>query len=243
MNSNPVALITGAAIRVGRAIALRMADAGFDIAFTYLTSQKPADQLVQDLRAKGKSALAIQADLTQPENSIDPIYKSVFDRFARLDLLVNSASIYEKDAQGVAAIAQMRRLSSIHIEAPLLLARTFTPMLKAAGGSIINMVDLMAERPIPGYLNYCASKAGLWNLTLGLARALAPEIRVNAIAPGVVQWPQDYPLDEREKYLRRVPLARPGTPADVAQAVHFLATTGTYITGQILRIDGGRSIS
>jgi pteridine reductase len=116
-------------------------------------------------------------------------------------------------------------------------------MLRKSRGHVINMVDLLAERPWPKYLAYCASKAGLWNLTLGLARALAPEVTVNGIAPGVVAWPDDYPEEEREKYLRRVPLAREGTPEDVAKLVHFLATEGSYINGQIIRLDGGRSIT
>ncbi len=105
------------------------------------------------------------------------------------------------------------------------------------------MLDLLAERPMPGYLSYCASKAGLWNLTLGLARELAPQVRVNGIAPGVVEWPADLPEDKREQYLRRVPLGRAGTPGDVAEAVRFLVAGANYITGQIIRLDGGRSIA
>jgi pteridine reductase len=116
-------------------------------------------------------------------------------------------------------------------------------MLRASKGHIINMVDLLAERPWPQYLPYCASKAALANLTLGLARALAPDVTVNGIAPGVVEWPHDYPLSEREKYLKRVPLARAGTPEDVAAALLFFVTSGSYVTGQILRLDGGRSLT
>ena len=105
------------------------------------------------------------------------------------------------------------------------------------------MVDLLAERPWPRYVAYCASKAALANLTLGLARELAPQVTVNGIAPGVVDWPDDFPESDQEKYLKRVPLARPGSPRDVAEAVLFLCTAGSYITGQILRLDGGRSIT
>jgi pteridine reductase len=132
---------------------------------------------------------------------------------------------------------------AVHFESPLLLCQAFAPMLRHSKGHIVNMVDLLAERPWPQYLAYCASKAALWNLTLGLARELAPDVTVNGIAPGVVEWPEDYPPEEREKYLRRVPLARAGTPQDVAEAVHFLVTGGSYITGQIIRLDGGRSIT
>jgi pteridine reductase len=137
----------------------------------------------------------------------------------------------------------MRRLMAIHYETPLLLAKAFAPTLRTTRGRIVNMVDLLAERPWPQYLAYCASKAALANLTLALARELAPDVTVNGIAPGVVAWPDDYPESERAKYLKRVPLARAGTPQDVAELVHFLCTGGAYMTGQILRLDGGRSIT
>jgi len=131
----------------------------------------------------------------------------------------------------------------VHVESPLLLCQSLAPMLRASRGHVINMVDLLAERPWPQYLAYCASKAGLWNLTLGLARALAPEVTVNGIAPGVVAWPDDMPEEDRQRYLKRVPLAREGTPQDVANLVYFLVTEGSYITGQVIRLDGGRSVT
>ena len=131
----------------------------------------------------------------------------------------------------------------IHMWAPMSLCRYFGPMLARRRGHIVNMIDLLAERPWPYYLFYSATKAGLSNLTLGLARELAPEVTVNGIAPGVVEWPMDYPAKERQKYLKRVPLGRAGTPQDVADTVHFLCTAGNYITGQVIRLDGGRSIT
>ncbi len=238
-----VALVTGAARRVGRAIALRLADEGFDIVFTYLTSGTAAAELCGEIQQKGRSCLTIAADLTDSQAAVETISSQLSTKFDRLDLLVNSASLYELDAAPAQATAQMRRLWAIHVDSPLRISRTFSPMLQAAGGSIINMVDLLAERPMPGYLAYCASKAGLWNLTLGLAREMAPRVRVNGIAPGVVEWPVDLPAEKREQYLRRVPLARPGTPADVAGTVAFLCIDAKYVTGQILRLDGGRSIA
>src|SRR5439155_9286201 len=135
----------------------------------------------------------------------------------------------------------MRTVAAIHVQSPLLLVQKFEPMLRVSHGHVINIVDLLAERPWPEYLIYCASKAALANLTLGLARELAPEVTVNGIAPGVVEWPDSYPEAERQKYLKRVPLDRAGTPTDVAELVHFLVTGGSYITGQIIRLDGGRS--
>ena len=238
-----VALITGACRRVGRAIALRLADEGFDIAFTYLTSGTAAGELCEEIRKKDRSCVAISADLTDAQAAVETISAQVAAKFGRLDVLVNSASLYEPDAAPAEVTTQIRRFWAIHVESPLLLSRAFSPMLQSAGGSIINMLDLLAERPMPGYLAYCASKAGLWNLTLGLAREMAPRVRVNGIAPGVAEWPADLPADKREQYLRRVPLGRAGTPEDVAGAVAFLSDGSSYITGQILRIDGGRSIA
>jgi pteridine reductase len=238
-----VALITGAARRVGRAIALRLSDEGYDIAFTYLNSAVGANELSEEVRKKGRSALAIQADLTDPDAAVETIFAQVSKSFGRLDALVNNASLYEPDASGAAAMEQMRRFWAIHVGSPLLLSKAFFPMLEKAGGCIINMVDLQAERPIAGYLSYCASKAGLWNLTLGMARQFAPWVRVNGIAPGVIEWPPDLPQEDRDKYLRRVPLARAGTPADAADVAAFLVGGSSYMTGQILRVDGGRSIA
>ncbi len=136
-----------------------------------------------------------------------------------------------------------QQLFNIHFHQPLALCRHFAPQLRAARGHIVNMVDLLAEKPWPEYLVYCASKAALANLTLSLAKELAPEVNVNGIAPGVVEWPEGYPEDLQANYLKRVPLARAGTPEDVANLVHFLCTSGSYITGQIIRLDGGRSIT
>ena len=238
MTTPRTALITGGAKRVGRAIAQRLSQAGFAVAFTFNSSQNEADDL-----AKSIGGIAIKADLTDPQIAVTQIAERFEKSFDRLDVLVNNASLYLPGKLEAAKVQQSRQLMAIHFESPLLLARQFSPMLRSSRGHIINMVDLMAERPGPGYLAYCASKAALLNLTLSLARELAPEVTVNGIAPGVVDWPPGYSAADQEKYLKRVPLARAGTPADVAETVHFLATTGSYITGQILRLDGGRSIT
>jgi pteridine reductase len=235
-----VALITGGAQRVGRAIALKLADAGFHVVITYRSSEDKAAELAKRL---GKQAILIRADLTDLPAAPEQIRAQVADEFGRLDVLVNNASAYLPARLAKTEIALMRKLMSVHFEAPLLLCQKFEPMLRESRGHVINMVDLLAERPWPEYLAYCASKAALANLTLGLARELAPEVTVNAIAPGVVEWPENYPDDEKAKYLKRVPLNRAGTPEEVADLVHFLATGGSYITGQIIRLDGGRSIT
>ena len=231
-----VALVTGGAKRVGRAIVETLAAAGFTVVFTYNSSEAEAAELAR--RVKGQ---AIRADLSDPLAAT----RTIRDAFQhpRLDVLVNNASLYQAAKLPETSPEVMRRLMAIHFESPLLLAQSFEPMLRASRGHIVNMVDLLAERPWPQYMAYCASKAALANLTLSLARELAPEVSVNGIAPGVVEWPPDYPETEKQKYLKRVPLQRPGTPQDVANLVHFLATGGDYITGQIIRLDGGRSIT
>jgi pteridine reductase len=237
------ALITGGAKRVGRAIVLRLAREGFDVAFTYLRSDDDAKKLANEVRAIGRQSVAIRADLTDPTIATEAIHKQVTAVFDRLDVLVNNASIYEPSALHETNLPQLRRLWAVHIESPMMLCRVFGPMLRAAQGHVINMLDLLAERPRAAYLGYCASKGGLWTLTLGLARELAPEVTVNGIAPGVVEWPAGTSEDEIQQYLYRVPLGRAGTPEDVAEAVVFLCNGGHYVSGQVLRLDGGRSIT
>jgi pteridine reductase len=229
-----VALVTGGASRVGRAIVERLASEGYLVAFTWKSSQRKALQLV---RRFGSGVRPFEIDLTQPESAaFTAMLKSVAE-LGPLHVLVNNASIYEPGDE------RIRQMFKIHVQAPRALCRVFAPMLRQSRGHVINMLDLLAERPWPRYAAYCASKAALWNLTLSLARELAPQVTVNGIAPGVVAWPDDFPKAERDKYLKRVPLARAGTPQDVANLVHFLATEGSYITGQIIRLDGGRSIA
>ena len=238
-----VALVTGGAKRVGRAIVERLAQDHFDVAFTYLSSEVEAAEFRSRLEGAGAAALAIKADFTHAQRAADTVSSAFAGRFERLDVLVNSASLYESGPLDDADLQQSRRLMAVHFETPLLLCQAFAPLLRRNKGHVVNMLDLLAERPWPKYLAYCASKAALWNLTLGLARELAPDVTVNGIAPGVVEWPDDYPPEEREKYLRRVPLARAGTPQDVAEVVRFLVSAGSYITGQVIRLDGGRSIT
>ncbi len=234
----PIALVTGGAKRVGRAIVQRLTVGGFDVVFTYLSSRGDAEELSRQCHAQ-----AIRADLTQPPEAVAQIVNAISPVAARVAVLVNSASIYEPASLEQTDLVLMRRMMAIHYESPLLLSRALAGSLRQTRGHIVNMIDLLAERPWPQYLAYSASKAALANLTLSLARELAPEVTVNGIAPGVVEWPADYPEAERQKYLQRVPLARAGTPQDVANLVYFLAAEGSYITGQVLRLDGGRSIA
>ncbi|MGH7215486.1 MAG: SDR family oxidoreductase [Tepidisphaeraceae bacterium] len=238
-----VALVTGGSRRVGRAIVERLAGAGFLVLFASRPRPGDTDDAAANDVAEADGVFRIPADLIDPGPAAQRIHDDVARRAGRLDVLVNNASAYEPSGLHATSTEQMSRLFAIHAQAPLLLCRAFEPMLRASRGHVVNMVDLLAERPWPEYLAYCASKAALANLTLGLARALAPEVTVNGIAPGVVEWPEDYPRAERERYLKRVPLGRAGSPQDVANLVHFLVTEGSYITGQIIRLDGGRSIT
>jgi len=239
-----VAVVTGGAKRVGRAIVERLAAKNCDVLFTYLSSHREATELQDAVhQAHGITAVGIRADLADPTAAAAAVSRALDDRFGRLDILVNNASLWLPGRLADTTLEMTQKVWSVHVESPLLLCKTFADQLRGQRGHIINMVDLLAERPWPQYLAYCASKAALGNLTLGLARELAPEVTVNGIAPGVVEWPDDYPPAEREKYLRRVPLDRPGTPEDVAGLVAYLVTQGSYITGQIIRLDGGRSVT
>lgn len=237
-----VALVTGGARRVGRAIVRRLAEAGWEVAFTYWQSEGEAGELVQSLREMGRRAVGIRVDLRGGEEAAEAVTGEFGKCFARLDAMVNNASIYEPSSLQAATVEQMRGMWAIHVEAPLLLCRRFERMLRESRGAVINLVDLLAERPWPAYLGYCASKAALANLTVGLAKELAPEVTVNGIAPGVVEWPAGFPEEEKQRYLKRVPLGRAGRPEDVAELVHFLCTGGRYITGEIIRVDGGRGV-
>lgn len=238
-----IALITGAARRVGRAVALSLAGAGYDIAFTYRRSAAEARTLTREITRMGREVVAIRADLSRPAAAVEEIACGFSGRFDRLDVLVNNASDFT--ASNLAGTDQrlLERLCAVHLSSPVLLCRRFAGMLRKSRGSVINMIDLLAERPWPDYLAYCASKAALANATLSLARELAPRVTVNGIAPGVVQWPDDYPKAKRATYLKRIPLGRAGEPEDVAKLVMFLVTDGRYITGQIIRLDGGRFIA
>lgn len=230
------ALVTGGARRVGRAIVQVLADAGFDVLFTTRGHAPDAPA------SPGGRIIPVNLDVTDLPQSGDQLLETIQHTVRRLDVLVHNASIYEPGDLAHASLRQIRRMNRIHIETPIMLTKALTPLLKASRGHVILMLDAAVDRPWPAYLAYMASKAAMANLTLSMARALAPEITVNGIAPGVVDWPDDMPADARERYLSRVPLARAGEPADAARIVKFLVTEGRYITGQIIRVDGGRSV-
>ena len=237
-----VALVTGAARRVGRAIALELARAGCDVAVHCRLSDKDAAQLVDEIRDMGRRAVVVAGDLADPESPNRAVAQVVRD-LDRLDVLVNNASVFEMRPLEQADAAAWERILRINTIAPALLAQAAAPFMRQAGaGRIVNLIDILAERPIKRHGPYCASKAALAALTRSLALELAPEITVNGIAPGIAVFPENYDEDLRRRLTAKVPLKRTGSPEQIAALVRFLVTEGDYITGQIIAVDGGMSL-
>jgi pteridine reductase len=236
-----VALVTGGARRVGRAVAWSLAQAGCDVAITYRKSVEDAHRLVEAIRGTGRRAWAIAADLTQPK-CIAGLRSELLTSTGRLDILVHNASQFMATPWGTLTADQCHDLLAIHAVSPLLLTQALRDELAAdEGGRIVHFLDVhLLGRTRAGYAAYNASKAALLELTYTLARELAPHITVNAVAPGVVDWARDMSEQQKAEYLQRVPLGRAGTPRDAADAVLYLVRDADYVTGQVLRVDGGR---
>ena len=237
------ALVTGAARRIGAAIARRLHWAGANVVLHYRGAEAEAGRLEAELNAaRAASALKVKADLLAP---IAPraLLGAALERFGRLDLLINNASTFYPTAVGSIEHGHWEELIGSNLRAALFLAQEAAPQLAKNCGAIVNIADIHAERPLKGYLVYSVAKAGLVALTRALALELAPEVRVNAIAPGAIAWPEDgqFAPRERARIIAATPLARIGSPEEVARAVHFLATA-PFVTGQVLAVDGGRSL-
>jgi NAD(P)-dependent dehydrogenase (short-subunit alcohol dehydrogenase family) len=229
-------LVTGAAQRIGRAIALALAERGANVAITYLASQPKAVETVRALAAHDVDASAIRCDLRDPE-SIDQTVAEVMDEFGQLDLLVNNAGIFESVALEKISVEQWDGMFATNTRAPFLMAKAAHPHLRAAKGRILNIGSLGGLHPWATHGHYCTSKAALHMLSQTMAKAWAPEISVNCIAPGmIVQGEVD---DAYEHFARKTPMQRNGTAYDVASAAVFFATAPHFITGQILAVDGG----
>ena len=238
-----VVLVTGAARRIGAAIARRLHGAGASVLLHHRGAENEALTLAAELNAaRADSAACEKADLLAP---IAPraLVGAAQQRFGRLDVLVNNASAFYPTPIGDIEMAHWEELVGSNLRAPLFLAQEAAPELARNGGAIVNIADIHAERPLKGYLVYSVAKAGLAALTRALALELAPGVRVNAVAPGAIAWPEDgqFPPPERGRIVATTPLARLGTPEEIAQAVLFLATA-PFVTGQILAVDGGRSV-
>ncbi len=241
-----VALVTGAAKRIGKALALALAAAGADVAITYRDSEAEAERAVAELRAHGVRAGGYPCDLRSPE-SIRHTVNAVASDFGRLDLLVNNAGIFETAALDAITVPQWDAMFETNTRAPFLTSQAALPYLKAARGRIINIGSLGGVHPWPTHAHYCTSKAALHMLTATMSKAFAPEISVNCVAPGMIAANGNTSTTgsgqetaaEYEQFAQRTPMRRNGTPQDVAEAVLFFATGPHFITGQILGVDGG----
>ena len=242
--SRPVALITGTARRVGATIARTLHGAGYDLALHYRHSRAEMDGLCAELEAtRVGSALPLAADLADVE-ALPALVAAAVARYGRLDALVNNASSFFPTPLGTITAAQWDELFASNARAPLFLAQAAAPHLRASRGAIVNLVDIYAQRPLARHPVYCMAKAALAMMTLALAEELGPDVRVNGVAPGAVLWPESgKAYADQQELVARTPLQRAGTPEDVAGAVLFLLRDATFTTGQILAVDGGRSLA
>jgi NAD(P)-dependent dehydrogenase (short-subunit alcohol dehydrogenase family) len=231
-----VAVVTGAAKRIGRSIALRFAEAGAHVVVNYDSSKAEAEAVVEEIKAKGVNAAALQGNVAHRDD-VQKVFRAVEAQFGRLDILVNNAGMFFPAKFEELTEEQWDRIMNTNLKSQFLCSQTAAPLLKKSGrGRIINLSSLGGLLPWPGFTHYCVSKAGSIMLTKCLARVLGPEITVNSIAPGTIQFEGEAPDTD---FIQRVPLHRVGTGDDIAEAALYLATA-PFVTGQILAVDGGR---
>jgi pteridine reductase len=243
MVENKVVLITGAAHRIGAVTARYLHEAGCNIILHYLSSRSPAQALQKELNDKREnSVVLVQADLLA-NNAVTALVKEAYNAWQRLDVLINNASTFYRTPIGSANDQHWDDLFGTNVKAPFFLAQAAAPYLRKTRGSIINMVDIHARRPLKEYSIYSMAKAALETMTKSLARELGPEIRVNGVAPGAILWPDNIDEVTKQRIVSKTFLKRKGEPADIAKAIRFMIEDAPYMTGQILSIDGGRSLS
>ena len=238
--SGKSALVTGGARRIGREIALALAEAGADVAVTYLKSQDEAARTAAEIEALGCRGLAVECDV-RSEASVREVVAAAAEEFGRLDLLVNNAAVFESAPLESLTLEQWDAVFETNARGPFLVAREALPHLRAAEGRIVNIGSLGGIHAWAGHAHYCASKAALHMLTQAMAKAFAPEVSVNCVAPGWVEM-GERPGEEAARFAAKTPMRRNGTAEDVAQAVLFFATGPRFVTGQILIVDGGLGI-
>jgi pteridine reductase len=238
--SGRIALVTGAGRRVGQAIALALGAKGMKIAVHYNGSASGAEETVRQLESEGATGRAFQADLGRAEGPTT-LVDAVAAAFGGIDVLVNSAAIMERTPFGEVTPEKWDAIMAINLRAPFFVAQAAAPHLRRARGAIVNIADLAAFETWPGYIPHGISKAGVVHMTRSLARVLAPEIRVNGVAPGTVLLPEQWDTAADERLRQTTPLARTGTPEDVSATVIFLLESD-YITGETIIVDGGRHI-
>jgi len=238
-----VVLVTGAARRIGAVIATTLHQDGANVAVHYRDSSTDADVLVDRLNGeRPDSAAKFQADLNDTE-ALPSLVDSVVSWHGALDILVNNASSFYPTPPGEITEAHWDDLIGSNLKAPLFLSQAALPALREAKGVIINLIDVHAQRPLRNHTVYGSAKAGLAMLTRSLAKDLAPDVRVNGVSPGAILWPENGMNDvTKDTILEQIPLRRPGEPEDIAGCVLYLVRDATYITGQIIAVDGGRSI-
>jgi pteridine reductase len=242
MNTNTqVALVTGGAIRVGRAITLGLAAAGYDVAINYHSSAAEAASAAREVHTLGRRAVTIPGDVSDV-GDVERIAATVRSEFGRLDLLVNNASLFQSSPLLEIEEHEWDRVMAVNLKAPFLMVKAHAGLLEASGGRIVNLVDLSAFQPWVGHPHHAVSKAGLLHLTRIMARALAPRVRVNAIAPGAVLLPEDYDEEARERSRSAAALGTLGSPDDVVRTLLFLERS-PFITGEVIVVDGGRLLS
>lgn len=239
-------LVTGGARRVGAAICRRLHAAGANLILHYRGSALEANALQTELNARRASSVSLgQADLLKL-SAIKKLVETALEQFGRLDAVINNASSFFATPVGEISERAWDDLMGTNLKAPLFLAQAAAPELRRARGCIVNIIDVHAELPLTQHSVYTAAKGGLLALTRALARDLGPEVRVNGIAPGTILWPEDERWSDelaRQRIINRTALKRIGEPDDVAKAVEFLVADAPYVTGQVLAVDGGRSIS
>ena len=241
--NDKTALVTGSARRIGAEIVRTLHGSGANVAIHYRGSANEADQLAEELNAvRPDSARTLQADLLDTE-ALPGLVDRVVEWKGGLDILINNASTFYPTPAGEITEEHWRDLMGTNLKVPLFLSQAALPHLRKARGSIVNVVDIHAQRPLSNHLVYGPAKAGLAMLTRSLAKDLAPEIRVNGVSPGAILWPEDGMTDaNKQSILDQVPLGRPGDPSDIARSVLFLVRDADYVTGQIIAVDGGRSL-
>lgn len=240
--SGKAALVTGAGVRVGRAIALALGQAGADVAVHYHSSARPAEQTAAAIRGFGRKAVALQADLAKPD-ACRELVRAVIGELGGLDVFVHSAANFHRAPLEHTDASLWDSAMDVNARAGMLLAREAASALRARRGRVVLISDLLAVQPARGYVAHAVSKAAVEGLVRALAVELAPEVSVNGVAPGTVLVPEGTAPEQAERWARQAPAKRNGDPADVAEAVLFLCSGSAFITGQILRVDGGRSLT
>ncbi|HTN33415.1 MAG TPA: pteridine reductase [Marinobacter sp.] len=242
----PVVLVTGAAHRLGAKTAEALHARGWNLIIHYRTNKEQATALATALNlSRADSAVVTQADLNNP-GEVQQLGGTATSYWGRLDGLVNNASVFYPTPTGTVTEADWDRLLNTNLKAPFFLLQACLPALKERHGCVINLIDIYSERPLADHPIYCASKAGLAALTRAWAKDLAPAIRVNGVSPGAILWPEGntgVDGDRQRSILEKTPLARTGQPDDIAGAITYLMCDAPFVTGQILRVDGGRSLN